>query len=203
MDREFPALEDLKAGSDPAWEAAFSFLWPVAMRAARDPRLRLTFSEAQEIASDAVRFAVDQIERVRTRQDLFALVAVISRRRAISITRGKTALKRSPAGFTVESEPLDAEEVSLTQGVAPDPSTDTAVHEMVALLNQVLNDLDAQSRNLLMDKYVFGFSYEEMSKKYDAPLGTLCPRVMRALRKVRQSLAKRPVLMKELETFLR
>src|SRR5205809_4559728 len=106
MHGQFPELEHLKGGSETAWSIAFSALWPVALRVAQNAAVQLSLQEAEEVASDAIRYAIDQIERVRTEAELRALVAVIARRRAITVLREKFAFKRAPGGAWVESSEM-------------------------------------------------------------------------------------------------
>src|SRR3954462_8638983 len=94
MQEDFPALGDLKAGSEKAWTLAFTRLWPVAVRAAHSTS-HLSPAECEEAASDAIRAAVDQVERIRGERELFAFVAVVARRKAISMLREKFASKRA------------------------------------------------------------------------------------------------------------
>jgi RNA polymerase sigma factor (sigma-70 family) len=202
MHGNFPALADLKAGNNPAWALAFSYLWPVALRVAHESRAQLTLPEAEEAASDAILCAIKQIERMQTEAELRALVVVIARRRAITMLRGKFAAKRMPGGGWVQSSEVQTSEVPAV-GESRDPCGEIMEAEMVLLLHKALNELDRQSRRLLLEKYVDGFSYEELSKKHKLPIGTICPKVMRALQKVRRTLAQSPELMKELNAFLR
>src|SRR6185436_13327329 len=201
MQEDFPALNELKAGSDKAWTIAFACLWPVALRAAHSTS-HLSVSECEEAASDAIRSAVDQIERIRGEPELFAFVAVVARRRAISLLREKLASKRVPNNTFFEL----SDEISLISSSAEPadcPARQVTNSEMVLLLYEALNKLDPESKQLLLEKYVEGFSYEELSRKHSIPVGTLCPKLMRALQKLRRLLQNSPELMKELHEFLR
>jgi len=202
-DAGFPDLADLKTGSSIAWSIAFSYLWPVALRAARGPAEQLTSQEVEEAANDGIRCAMEQIERVENKEELRALVAVIARRRAITMLREKFAAKRAPGGSLVESYESRADEAILAMDDRSDPSRDLMAAETLALMHGALAGLDAESRRLLREKYFEGYSYEELSQRHKQPVGTLCPKVMRALRKVRSALQKSPSLVKELKDFLR
>src|SRR3954468_14765143 len=172
MQEDFPALADLKAGSDKAWTIAFARLWPVALRVSRQSTSHLSLAEAEEAASDAIRSAVDQIDQIRGEPELFAFVAVVARRKAISILREKLASKRG-SGVLASSPESDIDELSsVTQSTASEITN----AEMVLLLYEALNQLDPESKELLLEKYVEGFSYEELSRKHGIPVGTLCPK---------------------------
>ena len=75
--------------------------------------------------------------------------------------------------------------------------------KLVVLLKEALGALDEETRTLLKAKIGLGFSYDELSRKHQMPVGTLCAKVARGLRKVRNALQGSPALLKELEAFLR
>jgi RNA polymerase sigma factor (sigma-70 family) len=203
MHRDFPSLSDLKVGDEAAWSIAFSYLWPVALNAARASAKELSLQEAEDAASEAIRAVVDQIDHAQSKEDLRALVAVIARRRAITIIRQKFALKRAPGGVLAATTESETGECFCAVDETEDPSRDAMLAEMVVLLRDALCGLEPQSRRLLIEKYVDGYSYDELSNKHELPVGTLCPKVMRALRQVRKTLEQSPELMKELMCCLR
>ena len=195
-------IDALKLGDEQAWSLAFHDLWPLALRAAQHPELVLTLEEAQDAASEALVQLVEQIERVQTYEEVKALAVTIAYRRAVSLARRKSAAKRqpkTPSGDLAEQD-CDAREVpdSMSSRL-----TDQEIRELVVLLKEALAALDEETRTLLKEKIGHGMSYEELSRKHQMPVGTLCAKVARGLRKVRQALQGLPVLVKELEEFLR
>jgi RNA polymerase sigma factor (sigma-70 family) len=202
VDRSFPRLAELKAGSNSAWTAAFAHLWPIAIRSASSAAEHLSAEDAEEAASDAIQSAVEQIDDIRDVEQLAALVAVIARRRAIMIIREKFAAKRAPGGvlvYGIETEELEKAAAVVELG----PDYDAILAETATLVQKAMESLDTANRRLLNEKFLAGYSYEELSEKYGAPVGTLCSKVMRALEKVRQTLRRSPRLMQELKDFLR
>jgi RNA polymerase sigma factor (sigma-70 family) len=202
MNPQLPALSDLRTGLSDAWNVAFRRLWPLAVRVARRVAPQITHGEAEEAASDAIRAAIERIGSIESEDDLLALVSVIARRRAVTILREKFAEKRAPGGALVVSSDLE-EDAGINYSTISDPSQDTIRAETIALLRRALRELTPEERQLLQEKYVEGFSYEQLSAKYNIPIGTLCPKIMRALRKVRARLGEKPELMKELSEALR
>ena len=195
-------IDALKLGDEQAWSMAFRDLWPLALRAAQHPELVLTLEEAQDAASEALAQLVDQIERVQTYEQIKALAVTIAYRRAVSLARRKSAAKRQPK---IPSGNLAAQECDTRE--IPDSMssrlTDQEIRELVVLLKEALAALDEETRTLLKEKIGHGLSYEELSRKHQMPVGTLCAKVARGLRKVRHALQGLPALVKELEEFLR
>ena|SRR2546425_7544884 len=195
-------IDGLKAGDEQAWRRAFDDLWPLALRAAQHPELFLTLEEAQDAGSEALVQVVEQIEHVQTFDEVKALAVTIAYRRAVSLARRKSAAKRRPKipSPDLSEQEWDAREISHSMSSC---LTDQEIRELVVLLRQALVSLDDQTRTLLKEKIGDGFSYEELSRKHLIPVGTLCAKVARGLRKVRHALQGLPALAKELEAFLR
>ena len=203
MDRSFPAIEDLKAGDEASWTVAFSYLWPIALHVAKASPGRLSVSDAEEVASDAICLAMQQIARVDSERELRALVAVIARRRAITRLRRNSAGKRVPEGGELEPMDLQLEDPLAGAARPSDPSEDAMQRDTLLLLDRAMSGLDPFTYQLVREKYVAGYSYEELSSRHGIPIGTLCPKVMRALQEIRSAMDGSPELMKELQLLLR
>lgn len=195
-------IDELKIGDEQAWSWAFDDLWPLALRAAQHPEVVLTLEEAQDAASEALVQVVEQIDHVQTYEEVKALTVTIAYRRAVSLARRKSAAKRQPKIPSRDLAERDwgAREISDSMSSR---LTDQEIRELVLLLKEALAALDEETRTLLKEKIGQGLSYEELSLKHQMPVGTLCAKVGRGLRKVRHALQGLPALVKELEEFLR
>ena len=195
-------LEALKSGDEQAWEQAFRRLWPVAFRAAQHPELRLTPHEAEEAASEALASLVGRVGQIPALEDLTPLAATIAYRRAVSVARNKFAAKRQPAaGFAGAGEAGDFDEAA-PAGAEPGLN-EVELRELTVLLRGAVADLDPSTYALVYGKIGLCMSYEELSARHQMPLGTVCAKVARGLKKVRQHLQQNPALMKELHNHLR
>ncbi len=195
-------IDALKIGDEQAWTRAFHDLWPLALRAARHPELFLTLEEAQDAASEALVQVVEQIEHVQIYDQVKALAVTIAYLRSVSLARRKSAAKRQPKvpARDLAEKDCDSREVP---DCMSSRLTDLEIGELVLLLQEALAALDEETRMLLKEKIARGLSYEELSRKHQMPVGTLCAKVARGLRKVRHALKGLPALVKELEAFLR
>ena len=196
-------LQALKSGDESAWTEAFHCLWPVALLSARHPSTGLTHAEAEEAASEALLQLISQIEKVVAFEELKALVVTIAYRRAVSLARRKSAAKRGPLTLSLDGSGGDGEVLPALPALSDNGLSDIDLSEMVLLLDKALSGLDAETRVLLEDKAMQGLSYQEMSAKHQRPVGTLCAKVARGLKKIRGQLKESPGLMKELKAFLR
>ena len=197
MSEDFPNLDELKAGDITAWDVAFRHLWPMALRAALHPKACLVTWEAEDIASEAILEFIAQVEQVATVDEAKAMVITIAFRRAISLARRKSAVKRRLP---------EADHTRFPAEEATDSSSEFAAmeqKEMLLLLRRALDVLDAQTRSILLDKIEKDLTYEELSERHGIPLGTVCTRIARALQKMRLQLQDSPVLLKELREYLR
>lgn len=197
------SLSALQAGDETAWRSAFRLLWPVAIRAARDPRLALSPEEVEEVANEALAQLVAKTRQLTRVEELAPLLATIAFRRAVSTSRHKFARKRRAVPVPLaEAEgaanPPDPPDLTLAGAL-----TEPELAELTALLQRAFAALDGQSRLLLREKVVDGLSYRELSEKHRLPPGTVAAKVSRALAKVRADLKASPDLLKELRSLLR
>src|SRR5688572_20567133 len=96
MSKDFPDLDTLKAGDMAAWDEAFRHLWPMALRAAQHSDACLVTWEAEDVAGEAILELISQIEKITSVEEAKAIVITIAFRRAISLARRKSAIKRRP-----------------------------------------------------------------------------------------------------------
>ena len=195
-------LTALKERDEDAWTIAFRNLWPVALRAGMHPELRLTPAEAEEVASEALASLVSRIENIDTFEELAALAATIAYRRAVSVSRWKFAAKRQPAAGEQGGVDTTHDDTAAPERFY-DQLSDIELRDLTLLLRDSLSEVDEDTHLLIHEKIVMGSSYEELSAKHKMPLGTVCAKVARGLRKIRQRLEQTPKLMKELREHLR
>ena len=193
-------LDLLREGDEQAWTDAFQQLWPIILKAAGHPSSALTPSEAEEVANDALALLVLRVELVSTMDQLKALAVTIARRRAISVARAKSAAKRGlvPGAHDASREQDSSDEMSVDT-----PLREVELAEMTLLLKEALDCLDPEIQRLLRGKISEELSYQELSLRYEMPLGTVCTKVARGLRRVRKKLESSPNLLKELRGYLR
>jgi RNA polymerase sigma-70 factor (ECF subfamily) len=196
MSEPFPDLSALKAADSAAWDEAFRYLWPVALCGAHNPEACLADEDAEDVADEAIQALISQIESVPSVGELKALVFKIASRRAISAARRKSAIKRC---FT-ESYVSEVRANSVPMNTV---SPEVERRELADLLAQALQGLDDDTREFLKEKIELNLTYKEISARHGIPLGTVCTKVARGLKKVHAELQHSPALMKELEAYLR
>lgn len=195
MSKSLPQLDALKAGDLAAWNEAFHHLWPMALRAAQHPAACLVAWEAEDVASDAILELIAQIGKVASIEELPALAVTISYRRAISLARRKSAIKRIIPNGDPGAFPNDA------ASVANCPDHDLL--EMTVMLKRALDFLESDTRTFIMEKIVEELTYHEISLRHEVPIGTVCSKVARGLKELRDRLRDSPQLLKELQEYLR
>jgi RNA polymerase sigma-70 factor (ECF subfamily) len=191
---EFADLDVLKSGDIAEWNAAFRHLWPMALHAAQHPSACLVSWEAEDVASEAIMELIHQIDRVATLDQAKALLVTIAYRRAISLARRKSAAKR----VTPTVELKDADRVPEFR-----QRPELELREMILLYREALDDIEPVTRRILMEKIELELTHEEISARHGLPLGTVCTKIARGLKKLRSRLEERPRLMEELREYLR
>jgi RNA polymerase sigma-70 factor (ECF subfamily) len=191
---EAPELHALKLGNAAEWSIAFRQLWPMALHAARHPAACLVPWEAEDVAGDAISELIQQIGSVASFDEAKALVITIAYRRAISLARRKSAIKR----VAPESESND-----LQQAPRFSKLTELEHREMILLFREALDEMEPLTRLILMEKIELELTHEEIGLRHGLPLGTVCTKIARGLKKLRARLEEKPQLVKELREYLR
>lgn len=147
----------------------FTRLWPVALRAAT--HVLKQHSDAEDAAATALAELIKRSDLPDTWPALEAYIAVIARRRAISLLREHTAKKRG--GGTVL--PLDH--------AAQIPAAAVARHALD--LNTALDQLDPLRRNLLEEHFLEGLTSAELSRRHRLNPATVRSHLHRAVQTLR------------------
>ena len=200
-----PDVEALKRGSEPEWEIAFRYLWPSVYRAARHPKANLTQEEAEDAASMAMAQLPSRIADVKDANELRALAVTISYCRAISLARKENAIKRSKNNsISIEERNERTDGQFELRDEKDDQLGDLEASELLMMLQEGLQALDATSRSLLLDCYLHHLVYKELSVKYNLTENAVAMRLHWGKQKVREFFRlKRPHLLKELSEYLR
>jgi len=148
----------------------FTRLWPVALRAAT--QVLKQHSDAEDAAATALSELIKRSDLPDTWPTLEAYVAVIARRRAISLLREHTAKKRGGGAVL----PLDhAEQI---------PASTVARHALD--LTTALDQLDPLRRSLLEEHFLEGLTSEELSKRHRLNPATIRSHLHRAVQTLRE-----------------
>jgi RNA polymerase sigma factor (sigma-70 family) len=108
----------------------------------------------------------------------------------IAMNLVRNHLSRSPyRRFTFEDDEVLAE----TSSNQPDPSEQLAQTQMVQALQEALDELPADMRNVLLLVALDELSYEEAAVMLSIPVGTVRSRVSRARSALRKKLATRRI----------
>ena len=196
-------LEELKTGSETAWDRGFQLLYPCVLAAANHPFAGLTATEAEDIAIEALTQLLPKIANIKSWEELRALAITIAARRAISERRKLSAEKRG-SGHTKSLEFLN----EISDGVFEpaeliNSMSTTELRELAGLLRDAMAELDETTRKLIGQFIMEGASYKDLAKKYDLPIGTVGVHLSRGLKKIRQRIEKSPRLLKEFNAYLR
>ncbi len=160
----------LLARDDAAWREAFRRLWPVALTAAS--RIFSQNPETEDAASTALAELATHPALPATWPALEALTAVIARRRAISLLRGRHAAKRG-AGETLSLEQLEYEPAA------------AAVAQAALDLSTLLAEVDPLRRRILEEHFIDGRTSEEIGSRLQLKPATVRSHLFRALQELR------------------
>lgn len=198
-----PDLRALRAGDETAWDAAFDWLWPTAFAVAQF-KLQAFFPEdVEDVAIEALEEVVGKVRELSSGEELKPLAASIAHNRAISLLRGRFAQKRGAGRTESLDKPVnDAGELMDPPGEAP-LLVELDQNELAGLLRELQRDVKPEHRVLLDDFFLRRLSYEEMARKHGLAMGSVGVYLKRGLEAMRGAAARHPMILKELEGFLR
>lgn len=202
MTESSPSIELLKAGDERSWEEAFRLFWPCAFHSASHPMAKLTPSEAEDVAIEALQELTRSIHKLKTVEEIKPFLSHMAYCMAITSLRKKLSAKRG-AGKVSSLEHLTEREGSDWEPSGDAPLEPLDNQELSSLLKQGLNSLDDQTVMILEDHFVRGLAYKEIAEKHRIPMGTVCTLIARGLKKIKSNLNFSPNLLKELKEYLR
>ena len=184
-------LKGLANGDEDAWTRAFRILWRYARHAALTAGAGLSPDEAEDVAVIALTQLVAQVGKARSVEHLKALLLTISQRQAISVARGKSALKRPQIALHLDALPENEAEAIVNRQQPGGSVGDDTDPDKIELLHRALNSLDDETRRLLLARVIEGKSYAELSAEFQMSEGALRVKFSRALKELARRL-KRP-----------
>ena len=192
-----PNIADLKNGDPTAWEEAWRYLWPTAHGAVHQLLHAQFPEEIDDVAIESIEAMISMLDKIRSTAEMRPLLASIAYRRACSRKRYLRAKCRDKnQNFNLDTAKNIPEETNSALGQLDQK-------ELAALLTNLGNELNPQTRVVLEDFFFNRLNYNELAKKHQIPLGTVGTRIHRGLSGIREILEKNPKLMEEIEAFLR
>lgn len=198
-------LNDLKKHDHDSWSEAFPILWKIAFRCANSASLNLSIEEAKDVAAQAMSDISSCVEKVDSYNGLKALTASISRRKAISFLRKKTAEKRGDANTqSINAINSDGEEFVLQiPANDSDPASDMQVADLIIFVRIFVKTLDGKVGEVIVCVFIEGLSYKEVSDKLNIPVSTVGVYLSRGIQRLRKKIEEQPDLVKQFNELLR
>ncbi len=198
-----PELSALQEGNDIAWDKAFDWLWPTAFAVARLKLQQFFPEDVEDVAIEALEEVVGKVRELKSTEELKPLVASIAHNRAVSLLRERFARKRGASKTESIDKPVDG------AGEPMDPPSNAPLlvelhqAELAGLLRDLSRDLEPGRRALLDDFFLHRLRYDEIARKHGLAMGSVGVYIKRGLEAMRNAATRHPVILKELEAFLR
>lgn len=198
-----PDLRLLQQGDTAAWDAAFSWLWPVVFAVAQGTLQPYLPADVEDAAIEALEDLIEHLPRVQSTEELKPLAASIAHRRSVSRLREHFAQKRG-AGH-IESLEARIQEAGDCSEPALDRSPLEAIGliEMADLIEEMQRSIKPEHRLVISDFFLGGLSYQEIASRRGVAIGSVGVYLKRGLEALRAVASRQPELLKELEAFLR
>lgn len=181
---QMPDLEALKRRDPDAWDLAFRWLWPTALKEAHSKLYLHLPSDVEDVAIEAMQALVDSIGLVETIELVPALARKIARNKAVSYWRRRFSDKGG-GRLTESLEALGDIADPPGASMADSPLEALGNKEFVARIRRIVEALKPPLPEVLADRLLEGLSYEEIAKKRGIPknsVGVYLSRGLKALR---------------------
>lgn len=146
-------------------------------------------AEAEDLFQDTWMKVVEQIDQLRDRERFGPWAMRIARNLTYNRFRERKRKTQIWAESQLGREDYEGEGLlDREPDREPDPRESMVHTQRVTMLNAAIDELDAESREMLHLRYFEHLRLAEVADVMDLPLGTVCVKVQRSLKKVRRRL---------------
>lgn len=174
-------IDALRRGQNSAWAELVDRYIRLVHHVVRRTLAGASLQDVEDITHDLFESLVKDGYRVlgtiEAPYDLKAWLAISARRRAIDFSRKRR----------LSALPLDGKTMAAPEEEAPEPETNLAVSESLAVLN-------ARERQVVQLFYLDGKKYREISALTGIPMNSISPTLVRAVEKMQKYLTDRKLL---------
>ena len=198
-------LDDLKKNDYDAWSEAFPKLWKIAFRCAKTASLNLSIEDAEDVAAEVLSEISIYVGKVDSYNGLQALTAAVTKRKAISFLRKKTAEKRGDAR-TQSINDINSDGEGFDWQIPAndsDPASDMQVAELIIFVRNFIKTLDGKVGEVIMCFFIERQSYKEVSIKLNIPVSTVGVYLSRGIQRLKKKIEEKPDLVKQFKELLR
>jgi len=170
-------LAALRRGDEKSWGEAVDYLAPRLISAAVK---KVAMHSAEDLVQATLVTLAERVQADRCDSELLRFAFFLLNHKIIDFYRKESRARNKIAKFQQEAE--------------SEPDFDVLIEdaEEGAVIHQALGELSERDRNIVVDRFLNGLKFEELSAKYDLAIGTVAYRLKKALGRLRSQLEKDP-----------
>jgi len=180
-------IEQLKNREKAAWEELYGSYHSWVLKVIAWQGWNFSREEIKELAQEVFLEFYRGISNFRGEAKIATFLAKLARNLCISRLRKKTAQKRNPEQLGREDNPP---RLAIDSAALPEEAGIEALK--AGLVREKIRQLLPECRDLIKMRYYQELSYQEISRKLEASMGTIASKIYRCLQKLRESLEKDP-----------
>ena len=198
-----PDLTALQNRDSDAWDSAYDWLHPVAFAVTQRKLATILPDQIEDVAIETLEVLVDKVEGLRSAEELKPLTAVIAHNLAVTRLRQHFAQIRG-SGKTDSLDAKTEEGQPVVEPVAPESPLNTLDQvELRGLLTRLLAELKPEVREMISGFHLDRLTYRQLADKHERPIQSVGVMLKRGLETIRRTAERYPVVLKELQTFVR
>lgn len=176
------------AGDERCWEQLYRRYHPLVRAVTSWSKWRFTPSEAEDCAQDVFVELARVLGGFRGEASLATFLTRLARNRCISYIRRKTALKRGRevVGYCLEERKGSEEPMALAVDPTPQPDAILLAQDEGETILRFLRTLSPDCQTILGLRYFEDLAYDEICRRLELPIGTVCSRIKRCLDRLRR-----------------
>ena len=167
-------VEQAKKGSEKAFASLMNryrdSIYFMLLKMANNP------SDAEDLTIEAFGKAFRSLDTYTPKYAFSTWLFKIATNNCVDFIRKK---KLAPVPFDNLQENLDNATVNI-QSDLPDPEESLIIHQKIAALKDIINQLKPRYKTLIELRYYKEYSYEEISSELNLPIGTVKAQLYRA-----------------------
>ena len=178
-------------------------LGEVALKVAKGKLGRILPDAVEDVAMETLEALAEKVREMKSADELKPMTASIAHNLAVTCLREHFAQKRG-AGRTQSLDAVNTEGERLEDPAAPEsPLNSLEQAELSGLLGSLLRQLKPEVSGIIGDFHLRGINYQELAVKHARPIGSIGVMMKRGLAAIRETAARYPVVLKELQAYMR
>lgn len=182
-------------GHSQAWQEVYRRYYGRVKRVVAWQKWGFRYAEVEEIIQEVFLELVKALPSFRQESSLSTFLTRLAKNKCISVLRRKGAQKRvkEELGYIFDDRKSndESERQIFVESETGNPEKSILLKEDTAYLIESLEAIHPDCREIIIKRYFEDLSYKEICDELELPLGTVCSRLKRCLKRLREMMDRK------------